>query len=172
MFTIGKHCPGKYISSKNRKRIHHWHEYLTLLEQTILKLPSYDGRIFRGILVSETFKIPENGEIVVFSTITSCSKREAIAKDFMVTDDPNKKKILYWIDTNGFSAYVIGNYSVHPGEQETVLPTNTSLEVLQTVNIEDYTMIHMKIIDQLILLSLIDDDDEPMEPEKKKIKLN
>ncbi|CAF1336171.1 unnamed protein product [Didymodactylos carnosus] len=147
----------KALRDENRAALKPWFPYLKLLDTALNKLPSQKLSLWRGVdgNVSKNF---EQGQLLSWWSVNSCSSSVNIIKNFLGTDST-----LFMIEAvNGKS---ISLYACYTTENEFILMPGTKLEVMSSAL--DYSGgLH------IVHLREIEGDDESMSVPVSPLKLS
>ncbi|CAF3503667.1 unnamed protein product [Rotaria socialis] len=145
------------LRTEDVKIIKPWWPYLKLFTNALLKLPVYNGNVWRGEgrTITNTF---QEGQACVWWTMTSCSMTLDVMNDFI-----GDKGTLFLIDAK--NARSIIGYSYHPQEEEVILLPGTTVHVLNNP-FQDGSGTHM------VSLKVFDEDKLSEDYDNMKLKSN
>ena len=104
-----------------------WRPLLWHLDQALRVLPSYKGKLYRGINIRFSEAEFCAGQTVCWPAFLSASTTQAVAEEFVKGDDGT----LFFIQSAGAKA--ISKFSQFPEEAEVLFPPNTTFHITSTL---------------------------------------
>jgi len=128
------------LRGRNAEVLLKYHQFVWSFVRGFRMLPTYWGKVYRGINVQDTSCFVPN-QTIIFEGVTSCSIDKDSALNFL-SNDPMKKHVLFEIESkSGRSLKIV---SFYPEEEEIVFRPFTSFEVVKVANKKNYTCVHLK----------------------------
>ncbi|CAF4167562.1 unnamed protein product [Adineta steineri] len=129
------------LRTEKINEIQPWFSYLKLFDTAINKIPPVKRRYCRGIRVApdSSYKI---GTVITWWGVSSVSTNRSVCKNFASLHSGGCCGSLY--DIKSISARNITNYSLYPGEAESILLPGTKVKIIK---IELDSMSRVYVID-------------------------